>query len=82
MSKIECGAQLYTVRNLATSPDEIVKLFENLRSYGVAIAQVSGIKDPDPAFLRKVADDNGIRLLCTHSPLDRIINDTDRLASI
>lgn len=80
MSKIECGVQLYTTRELSKTREDIVTLFENLRSYGVPIAQLSGINEPDVKFLRQVADDYGIRLLSTHSPMDRVVNDTDRLA--
>lgn len=78
--KIICGAQLYTVRNLVHSSADLPALFEKLRGYGVTVAQVSGIGNHDPAYLRRVADENGIRLPVTHSAQNRIQKDLDNLA--
>lgn len=77
MTKI--AAQLYTLRDQMKTPKEIAQGFEKLSKIGYEVAQVSGIGPIDATELRRIADANGIRLLCTHIPYDRMKNEFDQV---
>lgn len=79
-NKISCGAQLFTFRKVATSKEVLPELFRRIAEMGCTCAQVSGICEYDAKELRKIADDNGIKIPLTHSPFERITADLDALA--
>lgn len=73
------GAQLYSVRKQMQTPGEIRAGFQRLKAMGYDNVQVSGIGQIDPAELRDVSAETGLPVVCTHTPWQRIVEDTDRV---
>ena len=73
------GAQFYSIRNHTQTPEELYKSFKEMSGYGYKIAQMSAICKMDPFVLKSYVDEFNLPIVCTHSPLDRILNDTDEL---
>lgn len=81
MEKIKIGSQLYTYRKAIKSLDDLDAVFHKLASYGCTIAQWSGIKiQATPEEIKKVGDANGILIPVSHTPFDRILKETDKVA--
>lgn len=62
------GAQLFTVRDFLKTPADIASTFRRIREMGYEVAQFSGAPIGDAKELRKMADDAGLKLICTHIP--------------
>ena len=81
MDKIKIGSQLYTYRNILKTADDIDAVFGRLSSYGCSVAQWSGVKVKiAPEEVKKIGDEHGIEVPISHTPFDRIKNDTERVA--
>ena len=72
-------AQLYSVRTAAQTPEGIEATFEKIQKIGYEGVQVSGIGQIDAERLRDISKKTNLPIVCTHSPFDRIVNDTDEL---
>lgn len=66
MNKI--SAQLYTLRDYITNPKDIADTFKKVRAMGYETAQFSGAPIGNAKELKKMADDAGLRIICTHIP--------------
>ncbi len=73
------GAQLYSLRDKTQSLESYAECFAKVKEMGYEAVQVSGGMACDPYFLADLSKKNAILIPTTHSPLDRIMNDTDRL---
>ncbi|MCQ2413934.1 MAG: sugar phosphate isomerase/epimerase [Clostridia bacterium] len=73
------GAQFYTLRKRATTPAELEICFAEMHKIGYEVAQMSGICKMDPYELRDMSQKYELPITVTHSPLDRILNDTKAL---
>lgn len=73
------GVQLYTLRELCKTPADIAKTFTAVSKIGYKCVQVSGIGPIDPKELRKIADDNGLRLAASHVHFDRLLNELPKV---
>ncbi|MBQ8178806.1 MAG: sugar phosphate isomerase/epimerase [Clostridia bacterium] len=81
MDKIKIGSQLYTYRNLLKTAEDIDAVFGRIASYGCTVAQWSGVKVAiDPKEVKRIGDEHGIEVALSHTPFDRIVGDTDRVA--
>lgn len=81
MSKIIIGSQLYTFRNEIKDLGSLEKVLKKVKNYGCDAVQLSGVNIKASASdIRKVADDAGVVIPVTHTPFDRIFNDTERVA--
>ena len=76
---MKLGAQFYSIRDNTTTPEDLKKSFEKIKAIGYDIVQMSAICDIDPYLLKSYSDEFRLPITCTHSPFDRIINDTDDL---
>jgi len=74
------GIQLYTLRGYLKKPDQVRGVFEKCRALGADTVQVSGMCDMDAKELDGIAKDNNLTICGTHSPYERVVGDTDRLA--
>lgn len=72
MSDSVIGAQLYTLRDFLKTPDDIRSTFVRVRDLGYEAVQCSALGPIEPAELRQVADDSGLRIVATHISFDRI----------
>ena len=81
---MEIGVQLYTLRRYAQSESGLSDVFKKVREMGYGVVQYSGC----PAFpeeiktetIKKIADDNGVRISVTHVSAEKIFNETEKTA--
>jgi len=73
------GMQLYTLRDILQTPADIAKTFQALAQIGYQAVQVSGIGKIPPKDLKKIADDNGLKIVATHIAYDRLISELDKV---
>ena len=76
---MKLGAQFYSIRDNTTTPEDLYCAFRKIKEIGYEIVQMSAICDIDPNLLKSYSDEFSLPITCTHSPYDRIINDTDAL---
>ena len=82
MAKPVIGAQLYTVRDFMKTPDDMAVSLKKIHDIGFSTVQVSGIGPIDWEHeLAGLLRENGLRCVATHVPLDRMLNDTDKLVA-
>ena len=77
--KMKLGAQFYSIRDNTTTPEDLKKAFKAIKEIGYEVVQMSAICEIDADLLRSYSEEFGLPITCTHSPFDRIVNDTDRL---
>ncbi len=75
---MQFGLNLYSVRNHMQSEAEFLDTAIRLREMGYASLQFSGIPY-DAGMIARVSAESGMPIVLTHSPLERIIHDTDAL---
>ena len=76
---MKLGAQFYSIRTKTQTPEDLKASFKAMKDLGYEISQMSAICKMDPYVLKSYADEYDLPIVCTHSPYDRIINDTDEL---
>ena len=76
---MKLGAQFYSIRDNTQTSEDLYRAFKEIKSIGYEIVQMSAICDIDPKLLKSYSDEFALPITCTHSPYDRIINDTDAL---
>lgn len=72
------GAQLYSVRVKCGNEADVKETFKKLADMGYKSVQVSGFKY-NAEYVRSVADEYGLHIGLTHTPVDEIINDVDEV---
>lgn len=76
---MKLGAQFYSIRDNTTTPEDLGRSFEKIKAIGYKITQMSAICDISAELLRSFSEGSSLPITCTHSPYDRIINDTKKL---
>ena len=77
---MKTGAQLYTVRAYTQTEKDFSRTMEKIAEMGYTTVQISAIgKEIRPERVRKICEENGLKIVLTHSDWNRILNDTDRL---
>ena len=71
------GAQLYTLRDYIQNERDIRFTLAQVAKMGYTTIQVSGMGPIDPQVLRSICEENGLRVVLTHTDPARILNDTD-----
>ncbi len=72
------GLNLYSIRNLIKTEDEFVETSKKLKEMGYSFLQYSGAPI-DVKRMKREIEEVGLPIILTHSPADRILNDTDEL---
>lgn len=72
------GLNLYSIRNLVGTPEGFLETAHKLKAMGYDTLQISGVPY-DPALIKNVSEETGMPIVLTHMPVDRILNDTDKL---
>jgi sugar phosphate isomerase/epimerase len=75
---MKAGINLYTLRHAIKSEADLLATAIKLRDMGYSYMQFSGAP-LDADMIKRVSDESGLPVIVTHSPLDRIISDTDAL---
>lgn len=74
------GAQLFTTRNFTQSVVDLERTLQKVKKIGYTTVQLSaiggGIK---PEKIREICDGLGLKIVLTHSDMNRILYDTDKL---
>ena len=73
------GAQLYTVRMLCQTEPELADTLSKIAATGYQSVQVSGIGPIAPARVKAICDDLGLVIPVTHTPPDKIMNQTEQV---
>ena len=77
---MKTGAQLYTVRAYTQTEGDFARTVKRIADMGYTTVQISAIgKEIRPERVREICDENGLKIVLTHSDVNRILNDTDRL---
>ncbi len=76
---MKLGAQLYSLRTFLQTPEEIRKTFERVKKIGYENVQLSGAAPTDAAVLQRISEECALPIVVTHSPFDRILDDTKAL---
>ena len=73
---MQIGVNLFSIRNLISTPEQCEQTFGTLKDMGVAYVQYSG-GPYDVALLQKCA--KILPIVLTHVPMDRILNEPQQL---
>lgn len=74
------GAQLYTVRDFIQNENDFADTIKKVAAMGYTTVQISAIgKDIRPERIRGICDEAGLKIVLTHSDVNRILNDTEAL---
>ena len=77
---MKTGAQLYTIRAYTQTERDFARSMKKIADMGYTTVQVSAIgKEIRPERVREICDENGLKIVLTHSDVNRILNDTDRI---
>jgi len=76
---MKLGAQLYSLRTFLQTPEDIRTTFQKVKAIGYENVQLSGNAPTDAKILKSISEECELPIVITHSPIDRIINDTEAL---
>ena len=76
---MKLGAQFFTLRERNKTPEGLYDSFKKVKEIGYQVVQMSAICQIEAERLKSFSDEFDLPITCTHSPLDRILNDTDAL---
>ena len=76
---MKLGAQLYSVRDFTQNAEDFRSTMKRIKQIGYENVQISGIGPIDANLIRSISEETELPVVCTHSPYDRILNDTDAL---
>ena len=76
---MKLGAQLFSLRTFIQNPEDLKSTFLRVKEIGYEVVQLSGNAPMSADDILAASDAAELPIVCTHSPLDRIINDTDAL---
>lgn len=80
MRKIKIGTQLFSLKKYLQKEENVPIVFEKLKNMGAEVVQVSQMCEIDSKKLGQISRDFDLPICITHSKVDRIKNDLDRLA--
>lgn len=77
---MKTGAQLYTVRAYTQNEKDFECSIRRIADMGYRTVQLSAIgRDLKPERVRQICDEAGLEIVLTHSDVNRILYDTERL---
>ena len=76
---MEIGAQLYTVRASCKTLEDFALTLRKLADIGYKTVQVSGTCPYPAQWLREQLDKNGLRCVLTHTPVVRLMGETEQV---
>ena len=75
---MEVGLNLFSIRNLIASENDFRDSLIKIKDMGYRYVQYSGATY-DPDMIKRVTEEIGMPVCLTHVPLDRILNENDKL---
>ena len=79
MKKKQIAAQLYTLREYLTTPDQILSTLKEVRKIGFSAVQVSGMGPISTQELKRMLDGEGLCCCATHEPSEKILSEPERI---
>ena len=73
------AAQLYTLREFTKNVEDIRSTFARVRALGYEAVQVSGMGPIKPEELKRIAEENELRIIATHIPYQRIVDEVEEV---
>ena len=75
---MEVGLNLFSIRNLITNENDFLNNLKKVKEMGYSYVQYSG-GPYDPEMIKRVTKEVEMPVCLTHVPLDRILNESDKL---
>ena len=79
MNPKQLGAQLYTTRDLCTTPAETADVIAAIGKIGYAAVEIAGICEIPAPELRKMTSDAGVMILSMHGNVEHVIDEPQRV---
>ena len=76
---MKLGAQFYSIRTETQTVEGLDNSFAKIKEIGYDNVQLSAIGPIAAEDIRRIVDKYELPVVCTHSPYDRIVSDTDAL---
>lgn len=76
---MKLGAQLFSLRDFIQTPEDLKKTFMKVKEIGYENVQLSGNAPMSADDILAASEESGLPIVCTHSPYERIVDDTDAL---
>lgn len=76
---MRAAAQLYTVRDFTKTDEAVRESLAKIRQIGYDAVQISGFSAYNLGNIVRGLKENGLTVCATHTPLDRIVGETDRV---
>ena len=76
---MEIGAQMYTLRMYTQNETDLGRTLEKVAQIGYRTVQLSGIGPVEPRRVRQLCDDNGLKIVLTHSGEQEFLCRTEAL---
>ena len=74
----EIGLNLYSVRNLISTEEDLLETAKKLKDTGYSFFQYSGATW-DPKRIKRMVDEVGTPVCLTHIPQERLLNETEKV---
>ncbi len=78
---MEIGAQLFTVREFCKTLPDFAETLKKVADIGYRTVQVSATCPFEADWLRKELEADGLRCVLTHTPKERLLQETDKVAA-
>ena len=78
MIKEGLGLNLYSIRNYLETEEKFTEVLSKLKEMGYTYVQFSGAPFDAP-MIKRAIDKTGMKVVLTHVPMERILNDTETL---
>ena len=76
---MEISAITYTIKDFIQTEEDVKSSLKKLSDIGYKNIQLSAVKNVDPYFWRKAADDMGIKIHAAHVNFTDLVNDIDKI---
>lgn len=77
MAKPKAGAQLFTLREFTKTIEDVAETLKKVAAIGYTEVQVSGFGPMDMQEVGKLASDNGLKVVATHTGWPRFLGELD-----
>ena len=76
---MEIGAQLFTVRSYVQTEADLARTLERVAAIGYQYVQLSALGNIPPKAVKRICDENGLKIVLTHNPEQRFLHQIDAL---
>ena len=76
---MKLGAQFYTLREQAKTPEGLKNCFKRIKEIGYQAAQMSGICEIEAELLRDYSEEYSLPISCTHIAYPKLVEETDKV---